>query len=192
MLAHCRGFGICGWIGVGTPKPVQPLVVAAAGPAGTGPRCTLQGPRPLVPDQDLLRLRHSGAASASGPTRKPVLKVRAHLVYDGEGRPAGWTQVDRDYSPDNLMPQGSASAATLPCSGPGPPGRKLGPTRGNLIRPRRRPRTRDHRPDSVGRSSLSETLNSPLGPVPRRPFRLDSDAPAGRQPPRWACASAGA
>ena len=83
----CRGFGTCGCIGVVTPKPFQPR----RSHGGTGPRCRgpSQGPRPLVPGQDLPRLRSTELLQPPWLTRKPVLKVRAlrHLLHDGEGGP---------------------------------------------------------------------------------------------------------
>ena len=99
------GFGTCGWRGAGRPKPVQPLVAADVMPA------RVHAVR--VRDYDRLRRARFTTLAAlrncfgPGQTRSPVLKVRAlrHLVHDGEGEPAGWTQVARANSPGNPTPQ---------------------------------------------------------------------------------------
>ena len=72
-LAHCRGFGTCGWKGAGTPKAVQYLVVAAAMPARVHAarirdRNHLHRAKTYYAcgTEELLRLT---------PTQKPVLKV---------------------------------------------------------------------------------------------------------------------
>ena len=107
------GFGTCGWIGAGRPKSVQPLVAADVMPARVH---TVR-----VRDYDRLRRAKLTTLAALwncfGPLGRLGLppsrpELYATLFHDGEGEPAGWTQVARGHSPGKLTPQWTTSAAT--------------------------------------------------------------------------------
>ena len=89
-LAQRRGFGACGWKGVGTPD--------------RRPTCSwdppLQAPRPTT-------LSEGRSCLGVGPTRKPVLKVTGSVpsLCKTERRGRGLDSVARDNPADSMMAQ---------------------------------------------------------------------------------------
>ena len=86
-LAHCRGFGTCGWTDVGgtstRTKIVGPTALAARPTlyvSGARPQRPVGCPSTLAREVELLRPK---------PTRIPVTGL--HSPSRRRGRPAGWT-----------------------------------------------------------------------------------------------------
>ena len=96
VLAHCRGFGTCGWTDVGgtstQTKIVGPAALAARPTlyvSGARPQRPVGCPSTLVWEVGLLRLK---------PTRIPVAGPGT-CHSRRRGRPAGWT-----WSPGTYLP----------------------------------------------------------------------------------------
>ena len=100
LLLLCRGFGTCGWKGVGTPDRRPNLLVGSAAATaratlnGLGATACAPAPRPTT-------LAEGRSCLGVGPTRKPVLKgpgIRPPCARR-RGGAAGWIQ-----SPGTTLP----------------------------------------------------------------------------------------
>jgi hypothetical protein len=135
-LAQCRGFGTCGWKGVGTPDRRPNLPV---GPADATARATLNGlgATARAPASSPTTLAEGRSCLGVGPTRKPVLKdrglpattSRARPLCKTEGRDRGLDFVARDNPADSLTPQDRRCLPYPHSTGPGSTRQGVGPTR---------------------------------------------------------------
>ena len=75
-LAQCRGFGTCGWIGVGTPRPRPTLVGSTAVTARVNAAC-VRGHGLTRQCRIPPRLRKIGAASVLGRLGNPSSRAGA-------------------------------------------------------------------------------------------------------------------
>ena len=119
VLAHCRGFGTCGWTDVGgtstRTKIVGPTALAARPTlyvSGARPQRPVGCPSTLVREVGLLRPK---------PTRIPV--AGSALAIPTERKARGLDPVARDKPSDNLMLKRCASRLPFTPRGPGPGGK---------------------------------------------------------------------
>ena len=119
VLAHCRGFGTCGWTDVGgtstRTKIVGPTALAARPTlyvSGARPQRPVGCPSTLVREVELLRPK---------PTRIPVAGLA--LAIPTERKARGLDPVARDKPSDNLMLKRCASRLPFTPRGPGPGGK---------------------------------------------------------------------
>ena len=92
VLAHCRGFGTCGWTDVGGTSTRTKIVPSLWDPLPWrhGPRYTCQGHG--LSGQSVVPPRLSGKSSCFGPSRLGYPSLDLHSPSRRRGRPAGWTQ----------------------------------------------------------------------------------------------------
>jgi hypothetical protein len=129
-LAQRRGFGTCGWKGVGTPNRRPTCSGSAAATARVHPEwvrrhCLARQCR--IPP----RLRKGGAASVLGRLGNPSSRAGSTPPScKTERRARGLDSVARDNPADSLMPQDGLCLPYPHSTGPGPTRQGVGPTWG--------------------------------------------------------------